>query len=294
MNSGDLIFASTGSTINGEQSRVPGNQVTVKAVVAIPLYRSELTRFEEISIAQCSKILGCHDIVFISPRSVEIAAIQKASGITRVERFDDAFFLSTSTYNRLMLSPDFFRRFFDYEYLLVHQLDAFVFHDQLLDWCGLGLDYIGAPWLGETWPERVMNNARKPLWARIPFYRKLFFKNSNLVGNGGFSLRKITSALRVLEILKKYAVGWRMNEDVFWSIYVPNVLPWFKVPDTGTAARFSLELQPELGFEMNGRALPFGCHAWERWNPEFWRPHIEAYGYRVPVDGIKAEVLGAR
>jgi lipopolysaccharide/colanic/teichoic acid biosynthesis glycosyltransferase len=27
---------------------------------------------------------------------------------------------------------------------------------------------------------------------------------------------------------------------------------------------------------MNGRRMPFGCHAWERYDPEFWRPHVLA------------------
>jgi glycosyltransferase involved in cell wall biosynthesis len=74
-----------------------------------------------------------------------------------------------------------------------------------------------------------------------------------------------------------------MNEDVFWSVYVPNVLPFFNVPDVATAARFSLELYPRLGFEMNGHVLPFGCHAWEKWDPEFWHAHIEAQGYGLAV-----------
>jgi len=289
MSLGDFPLPGTGSTAHLEQERIPKDHASGRVAVAVPLYRKELSPLEEISLAQCRKILGRHDIVFISPRSVEITGIQNAYDINRVERFEDDCFLSTTTYNHLMLSPEFFQRFSSYDYLLVHQLDAFVFQDQLRDWCSRELDYVGAPWLGETWPERVMKSARKPLWARIPFYRRLFFKKSNIVGNGGFSLRRVGSSLRVLEVLKKYAADWPMNEDVFWSVYVPNVLPWFRVPDVRTAARFSLELQPSLGVELNGGALPFGCHAWDRWDPGFWRPHIESCGYRFPTDCSQGE-----
>lgn len=44
-----------------------------------------------------------------------------------------------------MLEADFYRRFGKYKYMLIYQLDAFVFSDKLLDFCEMGYDYIGAP-----------------------------------------------------------------------------------------------------------------------------------------------------
>ena len=31
--------------------------------------------------------------------------------------------------------------------MLIYQLDAYVFKDELLNWANKGYDYIGAPWL---------------------------------------------------------------------------------------------------------------------------------------------------
>jgi hypothetical protein len=31
---------------------------------------------------------------------------------------------------------------------------------------------------------------------------------------------------------------------------------------------------PRLCFELNGRKLPFGCHAWQRYDRGFWEPYL--------------------
>ena len=40
------------------------------------------------------------------------------------------------------------------------------------------------------------------------------------------------------------------------------------------ALEFSFELAPRYCFMMNGRRLPFGCHAWFRYDREFWEPFL--------------------
>lgn len=262
---------------------------TKRIAVLIPLYRNVLDSYEQISLAQCKKILNRYDLIFVSPEDLDITEIQEEYGVANVERFAKEYFQSTCTYSRLMLSKEFYRRFQRYEFILIYQLDAFVFADQLMDWCAKGQDYVGAPWIGEDWPKTIMPMAKKPLWARIFLFKMLFFKKDNFVGNGGLSLRKVSSALKVLGVLGGYASNWLTNEDVFWSIYVPNVLPFFKVPDMRDAARFSLEQCPREGLEMNGGLLPFGCHAWEKWDIDCWRPHIERRGYSLEINTVGSE-----
>lgn len=92
-----------------------------------------------------------------------------------VRYFNEQYFDSVKSYNELMLSVDFYRSFREYQYMLIYQLDAFVFEDQLEYWCNKGYDYIGAPWI----------KANK--------------KFHPTCGNGGFSLRKIDSFIQLLE-----------------------------------------------------------------------------------------------
>ena len=50
----------------------------------------------------------------------------------------------------LMLSPFFYESFLDFKYVLIHQLDVFIFKDELNYWCNQNYDYIGAPWFKDS------------------------------------------------------------------------------------------------------------------------------------------------
>ena len=186
--------------------------------------------------------------------------------------------------------------------MLFHELDAFVFRDELEAWCDAGYDYIGAPWFEH-------------------FTRSTGQSAVLGVGNGGFSLRRVSAALRVLrsfsyvwkprELLRDAAVpaelgpmrpprarpGWRAaarlmhdvtvanntfypfndfaeSEDKFWGLFARRNFPWFAVAPPHVASRFSIEVNPRQLYALNGRQLPFGCHGWQKYDPEFWTPHI--------------------
>jgi len=199
-----------------------------EVAILIPIYRIELTENEKIALSQCAKILKKYDIIIIHPNNIDIAKIKNDYQIGKAKPFDRKYFSNTNGYNRLLLTIDFYREFLQYKFILIYQLDAFVFHDSLQYWCRQDYDYVGAPWIGEAWPHAIMRNTKKPLWANNFIFRYLFFAKENFVGNGGFSLRKISSAIIALAILKKHAISWEINEDIFWSIFVRNTLPFLK------------------------------------------------------------------
>jgi hypothetical protein len=37
---------------------------------------------------------------------------------------------------------------------------------------------------------------------------------------------------------------------------------------------------PRKAYELN-QGLPFGCHAWDIYETEFWKLHIGAQGYKL-------------
>src|SRR4029079_3572600 len=86
---------------------------------------------------------------------------------------------SEAMYNRLMNIPYFYRHFLEYDYILIYQLDTFVFENNLEEWCNMNIDYVGAPWINSTW----VNNLKK----KISWIDKFIYP----VGNGGLSLRKV-------------------------------------------------------------------------------------------------------
>ncbi|MGN0155975.1 MAG: DUF5672 family protein [Lachnospiraceae bacterium] len=228
-----------------------------KVVIIIPLYKSKLEENEKISLEQVFRVLSRYDICLIGPEKMQFSFLESRTGKFYWECFPAAYFESVSSYNQLMLNEAFYCRFSDYEYMLIYQLDAFVFSDKLEYFCSLGYDYIGAPWLcGEV----VVSQGEKVCCH---------------VGNGGFSLRRIESARK---LLNKNKICNEQNEDIFFSTSAGDD---FNVAPIDVALKFSFERQVRECYEKNQYELPFGCHAWEKYDLEFWKPFIEQYGYKI-------------
>jgi len=262
------------------------NPSTIRPAVAIPLYKTELSAAERTSIEQAVDVLGNAPLYFIGPARLEAhlgRMCNRYGPKIEYKTFDDRFFSGIKGYNSLMRSRSFYQAFSAYSHLLISQTDALVLSDQLQEWCERDFSYVGAPWfVGGSEP-------RQPL---------KFLG----VGNGGFSLRKVKDFLHVLSrprripnfvksrsggevgtrsIHRRLKHEWllaynfeplfpRSNEDFFWGILVPAACPFFRVPRPEAAVGFAFEVAPRLLYELNERKLPFGCHAWERCDRQFW------------------------
>ena len=250
------------------------------ANVLIPIYKATLSPEERVSLERAYRVLAAYPLVVVKPASLDLSALAAEYPALRMESFPDAFFQGIAGYNRLMLSEAFYERFADRPYLLVYQLDAYVFRDELAAWCAKGYDYVGAPWL------------RRPVY-RLPFvaqvmsliqaYHRLRRTPSKQdlygkVGNGGLSLRKVSSHLRVLRERRDrvaYYLAQRRyhlyNEDVFWATEPRD----FSYPEAEETLRFSFDKYPAYCYRLTGGKLPFGCHAWyKRKMREFWKRFI--------------------
>ena len=223
----------------------------------IPVYQETLNENERKSLLQCKTILANYPILFVAPEGLSPEYFEEIPGHA-VVYFEKSFFESTKSYNQLLVSKQFYKCFEAFDYLLIYQLDAYVFKDELLDWCAQGFDYIGAPALTEA------------------HFSNPGFKNSlsnPLLLNGGFSLRKIKSFINLLRVYHLFYSKWPANEDTLFSFYHKRSWPLrflFKLPNWKTALRFAFEQAPEKCFEITQQQLPFGCHAWEKYNPSFW------------------------
>lgn len=273
----------------------PTRRPSKMVAVVVPISnRPELTADEEISIRHLRRFLGGYDKFLVAPRGLKF---QLPEFETRY--FSRKFFGSARAHGRLLYWPGFYKEFEDYQYILIHHLDALVFSDELTEWCRTDLDYIGAPWIPcADYP-----------WAKEP-----------RVGNGGLALMKVEAVLNVLHeryrtepakywddeladlfkalasILvypKRLTPSWLRgpstqrlsqrlqnleinirNNDKFWSYYAVEYVPSFRIPDWKIGLRFAFEGGPRQCFELNGRKLPFGCHAWPKYDRAFWEPYL--------------------
>lgn len=256
-----------------------------KVAVVIPVYKPSIDEFEKLSLKQCFKFLDKHPIFFIKPVDLNLSSyLPFLEGKFFFEKsFDNNFFSDIRGYNRLMLSSLFYKEFLDYEYILIYQLDAIVFKDELLFWCNKAYDYIGAPWLDPfSVRESILSFVHYRLNKRqagsnsptkIQFY--------NRVGNGGFSLRRVSKFYEIcmkeklkIDYYNRNSANHFFNEDVFWSLEVNRRQQVLKIPGYRTASRFALEQKPEIGLRISKGILPFGAHAWPK-TLEIWRPFIE-------------------
>lgn len=259
------------------------------AVIVIPIYKERLSRNEKGSLEQCIKVFNKRKILFCAPEglSLEEYNIENTS-LKEVVFFDPQFFKNVAGYNRLLLSKHFYQNFAAFEFVLIYQLDAWVFSDQLDHWCNRGCSYIGAPWF-ENFEQ---SNNSKSLWA---------------TGNGGFSLRKIADFMHVFESQEKifpFQFLWSKyekyktwnkllrlpkilglylfknntshlyqlfgeNEDHFWSFHAKELDNSFTVAKVEEAVSFAFECNPRRMFELNQQKLPFGIHAWEKYDLPF-------------------------
>lgn len=247
--------------------------------VVLPVYKTELSPYEEVSLKRCFEVFRNRPVTIVAPQSLDLHKIGLLSRFPIHERrFDDRYFTSTASYNRLMLSPEFYDSFSMFDFILINQLDAFAFADELTAWCNAGYDYIGAPWTRDVIEEYQMVGLL-PFWVR--WKKRIFPFQKCMVGNGGFSLRRVATFRKVLRYFGYFSDRWPSQEDVFWSCVAPELYPWFRIPIADVALKFAFELEPAKRYEMNNRQLPFGCHAWERHDIAFWRPIFVSLGYEI-------------
>lgn len=148
-----------------------------KICVVIPIHRFDLSRDEEVSWNSLVQSLPEIPKMIVAPRRFQ-ADFQHFRGV-EIFFFEDHYFTYPKGYNSLLLSKKFYQNFSSFRNILIYQLDCLICDSSRANLLESNWDYIGAPW--------AKNYHTKP---------GVEFEG---VGNGGFSLRNVSSALRVLD-----------------------------------------------------------------------------------------------
>ncbi len=249
-----------------------------RVAVVITVHKPRMDPLESLSLARCVDVLGRYPIVLAGPRSLNFTAYREAAPSAQVIVFDDRFFASWDYYCEFLTLPPLFEAVASYEFMLKYELDAFVFEDQLLDWCGRGWDYIGAPWLnkrgewvgvgnGGFWLRKVAN-CLKVLEAKAALESG---KSSGRLRNGGLrSLSHAGTRVRAAlsRLVARAGLGRWMHqfifpeaiEDVFWGRRARDYYPAWNLAPVEEAKRFSVESGLRLTAPLFRERPPFGCH----------------------------------
>ena len=209
-----------------------------KCCIVIPIYKSynKLTYLEKRYLKNNIEKMVNYPIIIICPKSLNVDGYRDLN-INEFMRFSDSFFHSINAYNELMLSPFFYQSFEKYEYMLLVQLDAFIFEDKLEYFLSLGYDYIGG-------------------LHYIPHV-----KGKMVNGNGGLCLRKIDAFIEASKNIKKDLNNKLDWEDILYSFWYREKM---NIAPEEVSLKFGWQQDPQLCYEKNGKELPFGCH----------KPHI--------------------
>lgn len=277
-----------------EQKTPPSKDV---AILVLLSDRPALTKDEKISVRHLERHLGKYDKYLVAPPDSPI----RIDGF-RVKNFPGKFFGSGIAINHLHFAPMFYKAFADYRYIMIYHLDSLVFSDQIERWCQTDVDYIGAPWIpcaDSPWvtEPRVGNTgfgmmkvetSLKVLYNRYrrepaTYWLDMFTRNSRRVRPIVQLLRKLQPRFPRSRIVNRLVVEWdqmqdpglhNRNGDVFWSDRAVFYLPEYKVASLEQGLEFAFEVAPRKCFEMNGGKIPFGCHAWARYDRGFWEPFL--------------------
>lgn len=245
-----------------------------KAVIVIPIYSEKIAEAELIALKQVDKVLKKYDKVFVAPQGLNFDYGEFCSDWKVIE-FDKSFFKGTISYSELLLYVDFYEKFIAYEYMLIYQLDGFVFSDRLLEFCEYGYDYIGGPW---------------PMNHRYSIGRKKV-----KIGNGGVSLRKIGAVISLLKkkdyIFEKYNLEkmFLKVEDYFFSFCGSIDELQFRVPSASMGRQFCIDLPTDLPMflrHFSKGKIPFSLHGWNKQGCiDYCLEYINRCGYSLANEG---------
>ena len=191
--------------------------------IVIPTHKEKFNGNELASFKQCVNVFGGkYDISVVIPDNINDLCYTSCGII--VKKFPQKFFSTFQMYNQMCQESSFYKLFSDYDYILIYQTDAFVFYDNLKYFIELGYDYYGAPW---------------------PHH-------NDKIGNGGFSLRKVS---KMIEVCDKFEPVLE-NEDMWFCLRHSDVI---NICPLNVAMKFSLESSVKY-YLKKSHTIPMGCH----------------------------------
>lgn len=237
---------------------------TRKCVVLIPIYKEKLSDDEAACVKRYEEILR-QKTAFLAPAGMDQSWYRNHFPKIDYFEFPAKYFKSTKTYNRLMLNPEFYRKFSSYEFMLIAQTDAVIWgkEDRLSEFMEFNYDYIGAPWI----PERRIWEFTFAVQKKFPWIRIKCCKKAGCgitMGNGGFSLRKISKCIELTEEFswRKIYWFWKRNEDIFFGVFGRENRCGFRLADVATGKRFAREY--DLRECVINGDIPYAVHGWNK------------------------------
>ena len=267
--------------------------------IVIPIYKETLDCVEEISLKRLKKVLiedkgektdlydpyDFYDIYLVYPEGLNVSKyhelFENAYRVKLYEvKFDPKYFTSTAAYSQLCISYDFYKKFDHYKYMLIYQLDCYLFYDNIANWVKQGYDYIGGPIVSTDCGWDTVKESRKgKQWT--PY-----------VGNGGFSLRKIETFKEITDPDGEFRKRYKLTDEVLKNVkyedkYFCNdlyKLYELEVPDWKEALSFGIDMSVDVIYNyFKWQGKPMGAHSIDK-NIRWWKKVIPELKNQSVID----------
>ena len=158
--------------------------VNNKLAIIVPTQKSYLNYIEKEVINRISQLYSKRfSLFFILPEGSKIN--YRIKGFENIYLDPTFFYTNIQGYNSLCMDVNFYKIFENFDFMLIHHLDAIILKDEIELWISKNYSYIGGPSISKT------------LIGKKP-------KNLKFFCNGGLSLRKNTDFINVLNSKKIY------------------------------------------------------------------------------------------
>lgn len=256
-----------------------------KLAIIIPIYE-DLIMGSDAYNSVCNTIEKCSErpIFFLLPcnRYVGFKVVEslKCKFDIRTIFLDDVHFASIQSYNKLLLSPDFYLEFNCFEFIAIVQTDVWIFKDGFNEYTDLGFTYIGGITFKRWYKKSYwrIDNILAPINGgmsirKVDDFLEILLSNKSLGlsfflrrlyfhwKRGGLSFRKVNEIIRSQSI-KTYCKSPEYNEDIVLYL-ISQVDQRFRIPHWTQSKLFCWDSAPWLLFE-NFKELPMAAHAYCR------------------------------
>lgn len=259
-------------------------------VVIVPVHRRYPTPDEQFSIKRCGQVLGSHSIWIVHPEGLSLTCYQELIPSARTLTVPAPWMASIRAYNQMMINPVFYSNLTGFTHVLIHEPDALVFSDKLLYWCNQPFDYIGAPWFegfsvaDAGAPIVGVGNSgfsliSLPAISRLFSGRRRWISRSEIASEFGRKLLRLPNHYPVSLLFRSLGKAGLMREahrvvaencDLFLARqFARSRLEGFALAGVEDALLFAWEVNPVQCYQLCNGRLPFGVHAWARYDRAF-------------------------
>lgn len=261
--------------------------------IVIPVYKETLDCVEEISLKQLHKIIYNppfhrddyidweeRDVFLVYPEGMNIEEYKKIYPTLKEKTFNPDYFKSTAAYSQLCISYDFYKAFDFYEYMLIYQLDCYIFRDEISAWCKKEYDYIGGPILSTDcgW-DTVKESKKGKKWT--PY-----------VGNGGLSLRKISTFKEITDPNGELRTKYNLTDETLSNVkfedkyFCNDLYNYYEldIPNWTEALYFALDMSVDVVYNyFKWQGMPMGIHSVDK-NIRWWKKVIPEFKDKKVID----------